>query len=491
MTKKVKISELMEESGVKFGTSGARGLVKDMTDEVCYAYTLGFLQHLDETGVLPENDLRVVIAGDLRSSTDRIMAAAARAVADKGREPIDCGKLPSPAIALYGIQNSVPAIMVTGSHIPDDRNGIKYNKPEGEVLKDDEAGMKSQAVEIPDIFDDAGMLNEEGAWAGSDDAAGRCYVDRWLQAFPSDFLAGRKIGLYQHSAVGRHMLYEIYTALGAEVEKLGPSETFIPVDTEAIRPEDAELASGWARTGEYDAIVSTDGDSDRPLISDENGKWLRGDVAGILCAQYLGADVVVTPVSCNTAVEKCGSFREVRRTRIGSPYVIAEMLAVVKNGGRRVVGYEANGGFLTASDIELCGKILGALPTRDPVIIHLSIIRMSMEKGVPISGLLNSLPARFTYSDRLKEFPSEMSRAIISELADGGNTLIEETIGGFGRVAGINTTDGLRITFENGEVVHLRPSGNAPELRCYTEAASEERAMEINRSVMDILEAWR
>jgi hypothetical protein len=44
----------------------------------------------------------------------------------------------------------------------------------------------------------------------------------------------------------------------------------------------------------------------------------------------------------------------------------------------------------------------------------------------------------------------------------------------------LDRTDGLRITFENGEIVHLRPSGNAPELRCYTEAASEARAQELN-----------
>ena len=89
----------------------------------------------------------------------------------------------------------------------------------------------------------------------------------------------------------------------------------------------AELAREWAKSGQFDALVSADGDSDRPLVSDENGNWLRGDVAGILCAKFLGADSVSTPVSCNTAVEKCGWFPEVRRTRIGSPYVIVSLQA--------------------------------------------------------------------------------------------------------------------------------------------------------------------
>ena len=82
----------------------------------------------------------------------------------------------------------------------------------------------------------------------------------------------------------------------------------MPVDTEAIRPEDDALARGWARENGFDAIFSADGDGDRPLIGDERGDWLRGDVVGILGAGYLGADSVATPVSSNTAVERCGWF---------------------------------------------------------------------------------------------------------------------------------------------------------------------------------------
>ena len=60
-----------------------------------------------------------------------------------------------------------------------------------------------------------------------------------------------------------------------------------------------------------------------------------------------------------------------------------------------------------------------------------------------------------------------------------------------GAVEKIDATDGLRVTFASGEVVHLRPSGNAPELRCYTEADSPERAAAINRRCIEIMEGWR
>jgi phosphomannomutase len=487
----VSISELMETSGVKFGTSGARGLVTDMTDRVCYAYTLGFVRYLEATGKLPGEDRRIAIAGDYRGSTDRIMTAVWKAVLDHGYEPINCGKIPSPAVALYGLREMIPAIMVTGSHIPDDRNGIKYNTRSGEILKSDEAGIKEQTIALPDLFDSNGMFVEDYAIGPVSPDAGELYVRRWLDAFPAGGLAGKRIGVYEHSAVGRDLMCRIYAEMGADVVRLARSEAFIPVDTEAIRPEDVESAIAWSKDHALDVIVSTDGDSDRPLVSDENGCWLRGDVAGILTARFLGADVVVTPVSCNTAVEKSGFFKAVRRTRIGSPYVIEEMIHATDDGARCVVGYEANGGFLTGSSVELEGGVLEPLPTRDPVIVHLAIVLLSIREKCPISELLSSLPQRFTASGRLKKFPTEESGAKIQELIAGGNLAIEAMFPEFGPVKHTNTTDGFRITFENDEIVHLRPSGNAPELRCYTEAASDRRAWEINGIGVRALEKWR
>ncbi|MES0372598.1 MAG: phosphomannomutase, partial [Mariprofundaceae bacterium] len=123
----VQISELMNQSGVKFGTSGARGLASDMTDRVCYAYTLAFMQHLKTTGDLLDGS-NIAIAGDYRSSTPRIMAAVAMAIRDGGCNPVNCGLIPTPAVAFYAMSRGIPSIMVTGSHIPSDRNGIKFNK---------------------------------------------------------------------------------------------------------------------------------------------------------------------------------------------------------------------------------------------------------------------------------------------------------------------------------------------------------------------------
>jgi phosphomannomutase len=484
------IGDLMNESGVKFGTSGARGLAGDMTDAVCYAYTLGFLQHLRDSAALGANPV-LGIAGDYRPSTPRIMAACARAAADLGVAVINCGFIPTPAVAAYGIARGIPTLMVTGSHIPDDRNGIKFNSPEGEILKQDEEAIRAQRVSIPgSLFDAAGML-ADSSLPPEDPAAAEAYVRRYIDFLPDGCLDGTRIGLYEHSSVARDLAGRIFEALGAEVLRLNRSEAFIPVDTEAIRPEDVELARGWGAGGGYDCLVSTDGDGDRPLVSDEKGEWLRGDVAGILCARYLGARAVVTPVSSNSALELSGWFEHVERTRIGSPFVIAGMQQAQAAGFAPVVGYEANGGFLTATDVERDGRRLPALPTRDALIVALGILLLAKERGCAVSQLSADLPQRFTASDRLKDFPTELSRERIGVLRTD-RAATEAALGPlFGAVVSMDDTDGLRITFASGEIAHLRPSGNAPELRAYTEAGTPERAAEMNRQCLEMLESWR
>lgn len=479
----------MISSGVNFGTSGVRGLVADMTDEVCFCYVTAFLQYLQQNKIIALGS-KVGIAGDLRSSTPRIMNAAAAACLDMGFEPINAGNIPSPAIALYGLKYSIPTIMVTGSHIPDDRNGIKFNTPLGEILKPDEEGIRAQHVTISDeLFLESNLIQldclpEEDLDAKSD------YILRFIDFLPTNCLQGKNVGLYEHSSVSRDCLKQILQGLGANVTSLARTDTFMPVDTEAIRPEDIALAKQWSEQYKFDCIISTDGDGDRPLVSDEKGNWLRGDVAGILCAKYLGAQNVVTPVSSNSAVEKSGYFDDVIRTKIGSPYVI-EAMQEATGGGKHVVGYEANGGFLQQTPLKQNDNVLSPLPTRDAVIVPLAIILLAKQEQLTISELLLTLPQRYTHSDRIKEFSTLLSQQIISKLTEGDLKEQKVTIQFHFKMAGeaktINTTDGLRITFDTNDIVHLRPSGNAPELRCYTESDNQQRAEELNTQAIAIL----
>ena len=134
----------MDVSGVRFGTSGLRGLATEMTNEVCFAYTLAFLQVVSDASVK-----RVALAMDLRPSSPAIASACAAAIRHAGMEVDFCGAIPTPALAYHIQQQEIPGIMVTGSHIPFDRNGIKFYGLAGEITKTDELAIKSATVSMP------------------------------------------------------------------------------------------------------------------------------------------------------------------------------------------------------------------------------------------------------------------------------------------------------------------------------------------------------
>jgi len=440
----VSISSLMESSGVVFGTSGARGLVSDMTDEVCYAYTLGFLQH---TLANKNAKKKVAIGGDLRPSTPRIMRACMAAAKNLGFECDYQGFLPSPALALYSIKKGIPSIMVTGSHIPDNRNGIKFCDYYGEITKADEQNIRAQIVNVGANVGAAPRGCPYDLPNSNNDAL-KIYKEHILNLFPKNSLQNVNIAFYQHSAVGRDIAVEILTELGANVKALGRSEKFVPVDTEAIRKEDVALAKQICESGDFFCMASTDGDSDRPLLSDEKGVWLKGDSLGILAGKALGIEAVAVPVSCNTATEKSGFFKEVLRTKIGSPFVI-EGIKKLQGKYKSVAGFEANGGFLTES-----------LTTRDALTPIIATIIESKKQGLKISELLAKLPARYASSGLTRGFS-------------------------------VDATDGYRIEFENGDIIHLRKSGNAPEFRCYTESRTPELAEMLSKECIKAFELWK
>lgn len=487
----MKISEWMVQSGVPFGTSGARGLVTAMTDAVCFAYTVGYLKHLETLGEFSPGT-SVAIAGDLRPSTPSILRACTAAITWMKGEPVFCGFVPTPALSLYAFSRGIPSLMVTGSHIPDDRNGIKFNRAHGEFLKDDEAAMRTQDVVLPEgWFDAQGHLTTDFTLPAVTDVIAD-YIERYRHFFGADSLSGLTLGIYQHSAVGRDVLVTIVEALGGKAVPLARSDVFVSVDTEAVRPEDVDLARDWAKEGQYDAILTTDGDSDRPLLADQKGRWIRGDVLGILAARKLGAAAVATPISSNTALEASGFVPSVRRTRIGSPFVVSAMMDAAAEGFVPSMGYEANGGFLLASNIVQDGKILRSLPTRDAVLPMLCALIAAQGRQDGLAGLLPTLPPRFTVSDRLKEIATERSRAQLQILRDDipgvANMLGFVTM--CGPVTQVDETDGIRMTFKQGDIIHLRPSGNAPELRLYVEAETQERAEELLTHSLQNVAKW-
>lgn len=488
----------------------------DLTQLEIYINVLAELEYLQslapEAGGGGRGD-EVYFAHDLRPSSSALIAefggrgelcqAVVRAIQDAGMTPVNLGELPTPALALRGLGRHRASIMVTGSHIPFDLNGYKLNTSVGELLKEHEAPINEAVARVRERvygadaagspFDARGMFKAGSQGLPAVDLGARDkYLARYVKFFGGACLAGRRVLVYQHSAVGRDLLVELLRMLGAEVVAGGRSESFVAIDTEAIGAEQLAAIQAVAdeaarEAGPLWAVVSTDGDSDRPLILGvEGGKvqFFGGDLVGMIVAGVLGADAVVVPISCNDSIDRgplAGVLEE--KTKIGSPYVIAGMAKARAKGRRVVCGWEANGGFLLGSDVVVDGRVLTALPTRDAFLPIVAVLVAASRRGVTLPVLFGELPPRFSRAALLRNFPRSSGRKIVEILsAPGAIELLRKffvAADGFSEISRLDYTDGVRIIFTNGNVAHFRPSGNADEFRMYAVADSAERAAAI------------
>jgi len=540
-----------EPHELNFGTSGRRGEVVHLSQLEIYINALAEMEYLQslppsEGGIARGVDF--YFAYDLRPSSTcfdpgqsgrgEIAQAVERAIRDAEMRPRNLGLIPTPALTCYALERGAGSIMITGSHIPFTWNGYKTNSARGELRKEDEGPINDRVRVVrqrvysepfaDSPFDERGFFKVGHQELSAETAEARSeYVARYVDFFGAGTLQGRQILVYQHTAVGRDLLVEILERLGASVIPAGRSDEFIPIDTENI---DDELLASIQRladqarkeSGPLFAVVSTDGDSDRPMVlgmDSASGKisFFTGDLVGMVVAEFLQADAVVVPVSCNDAIDR-GSLKDrvAPKTRIGSPYVSAGMEKARRRGARMVCGWEANGGFILGSDVGRYGRVLKALPTRDAVLPILGVLLAAQEKRSSVTDLFARLPKRFSRATLLKRFPRPIGRKIVERYSPADKkirdvlfesdrvvclneegreirasdpeeiTTIRDHLEalflpemGFGKIMRLNFTDGVRLTFSNWDVAHFRPSGNADELRIYAVSDTPLRAEEI------------
>ena len=243
---------------------------------------------------------------------------------------------------------------------------------------------------------------------------------------------------------------------------------------------------------------------------------------------YLNPDFVAIPISANDAVVSALEAKgiKLKQTKIGSPYVVKAMSDErAINPDSKVVSWESNGGFLLGSQWNINGKSLKPLPTRDAALPLIATILLAIQGNRSVSELISStLPSRFTHADVVDDktlgcetYTADMGKTIIKYFspaednidqvdffnsgcvfknadgkivtAEGAQQRLELIKGrlekyfseeeGFSGIKSINFVDGIRITFINNDVAHLRPSGNAPEFRMYATADTQGRADEI------------
>lgn len=437
---------------LSFGTSGLRGQQQDLAPDVVAGWVAAFL-----SGQAPASAL--LVGRDARPSS----AAIARAVIDagcaSGWRVLDAGTAATPVLAWGAACRGMPAVMVTGSHNDLGMNGLKFLTPSGDIGKTEEEAMRRSFR--PTAARPAGTPpGRVRLWPG--------YRARLERFFPPGRLAGLSVGLWSNGSVMARPMADLLRRAGAGVTLLVDPRGMVAVDTEDHGPQTEALFQQWAGLHALDAIVGADGDGDRPVLADGAGRLIGGDVVGLLTAIRLGAGVAVMPVTASHAAELCGRPGRVIRTRVGASHVIAAMRACGAHA--RPVGYERNGGVILGFAAGQDGRVLPPLASREaalPVMAWLAALAAGDED---IAALAAALDLRPTVSGRIVGASSATLRALLAAWSARDRDLLA----GFGPVAATDDGDGVRHSLADGTVLHLRVSGNAPELRLYAEAGRRE-----------------
>lgn len=470
----------IETGTIAFGTSGLRGPAADFDWARVGAFVGGFLEYV----ACAAAERCVYVGADLRDSSPRIAGLVLDAAEAAGWRPVFAGVVPTPALAAHALARQCPAVMVTGSHNPAEQNGIKFYTPDGELLKRDEAPLRAAAARwrgTPDAH------SSDAVAAPRDAAIATGYCARYSGAFPPTALAGLSLGVDMHSAAGRDLTVAVLESCGAHCVPFRRAGAFVAVDTEALPDADLARARAMIAAHGLDAVVSTDGDGDRPLLIAETGAQIGGDVLGALTARALGITHVVTPLSATTAIEKSGWFERVVRTRIGSPWVVAGMTALREAGAARVAGFEANGGFLLETDLDLASGHLPRLPTRDALLPLIAVLAAARAGERPVSSLVADLPPRVMRADRVANVAPRIGHSFLKALADSPERR-RRLDARLAEPDAIDLTDGVRLSLADGAIVHFRQSGNAGELRCYAETDDATATERLLADMMERLE---
>jgi len=234
---------------------------------------------------------------------------------------------------------------------------------------------------------------------------------------------------------------------------------------------------------------------------DNKGQIIQGDKLGMITSLYLGIEAVALPISCNSGISELKQLKETVFTKIGSPFVVAAVDELAKKHPTLfrsaldelakkhplVAGFEANGGYILKSKILKNGEELQSLPTRDSVLPIVAMLALCAKEKITPAELTQKLPQKFTSSILVKNCPVETSAKILEKVNANTESTIQAILGGSAQTTSVNTIDGVRITSNTGEVIHFRPSGNAPEFRCYVESKTQTKADQVSQAAKEFI----
>jgi phosphoglucosamine mutase len=412
-----------------FGTSGIRRLVNQELIELSLRVGLS-------VGTIYNN---VVVGRDTRTSGKTIYHAILAGLLASGAHTSDAGILPTPTLA-YATREFKAGIMITASHNPPQYNGLKLLNPDGSAFSIE------QQQQIEDYINGVRSINL--SWNKMQNTeeyyqAVEKHISGIVQDFPHNL--GLKVVVDAGCGAAYFITPQLLTRMGCDVIPLNcyPNGIF-PHDVEPIEDNMSELKSKVKEIG-ADFGIAHDGDADRMMAVDELGRFISGDKLLAIFAKASNTTRIVTTMDASMSIEGMGF--EIKRTKVGDPYVSEEL----KRGG--IFGGEPSGAWVFPR-ISLC-----------PDGIYAVAQIASIAKQHKLSKLVDSIP----------EYPTIRGSVIgsVVDMAKLKQRLMAEL-----KPISTDTLDGIKLLFRDSWLL-IRPSGTEPKIRLTAEAQDESSAQRL------------
>ena len=424
-----------------FGTDGIRGRVGE------YPMTVDFTMRLASAiaSTLTPDGGTVAIGKDTRISGYMFESALESAFVGFGLKVVLLGPLPSPAISHYvRSTESDFGIVISASHNSYEYNGIKIINQNGEKLDQQQEALIEKKIADEPVTKKADNIGKAYRSGDSRDKYKSLLTSVFLDEIKP--LEGLKIVIDASNGAAYKIGPQLLLELGAEVIPIACSPNGYNINKNCGSTDPETIKNTVAATNS-DIGIALDGDADRILIIDENGKIVNGDeILYILAKANLDNpkfnSKVVGTILSNIGLENCLNEINVdlHRSDVGDKNVFNMMKSIDSNIGGETSGHIIHNDFS---------------PTGDGLLIALLVLKESIKLKLPISTLLKDLKLVHQTNINLE----------IEDTAIQNNTL--ESIA-------LEATQKL----EDGRVI-IRESGTEPLIRILIESDNKEKSMEV------------
>jgi len=444
MTFKTNLSIVDKQMAKLFGTNGIRGIFgENFTLDFVSEITLSLANYFKKGPIL--------IGYDGRDSSIIISKIVCSSLNSAGLDCAIAGLVPTPCLQ-FATRNLGynGGMMITASHNPSKYNGIKPTAKDGvEISRTDE--LKVEEI----YFKKKWKINStKFGKTQKEEKSVQTYLNGIKEHIDIKKIKARKFRIVIDLGNGAQAITapRLCRELGCEVitinEKIDGS---FPGRGAEPTPENLQDLSKKVVKNHADLGIAFDGDGDRSIFCDNNGKILTGDRSALFLSKFIlkknPNSKLITTINSTSGIEDIAekTNSKVIRTKVGSVEVSRKM--VITNA---IIGFEENGGFMYGKHNQV----------RDGAMTLALALDLLAHSNKNMSEEMKLLPSSITTKSKI-ECSKQEARKIIQ-------TLMKEN-------QKKDTTDGIKIIFDKSNWVMVRPSGTEPIIRIYAESDSPEK----------------